>query len=82
MSAMAGAYRFCGRAGRREGLPHDLSIQEMLPDHDRIHRRRVVECEECEAPRAAGGVAHDGACVDLAKLGEVLSQRVYGHKVK
>jgi hypothetical protein len=30
--------------------PYNFAIQEVFPDHDRIHTCGVVECEECKAP--------------------------------
>lgn len=54
---------------------HNLAIEEVLADHDRIDRRGVLEGQEREAPRTARGVPHDSAGFDLAKLCEVLPQR-------
>lgn len=49
----------------------------MLLDHNSIDARRIVECEKRKAPGAACCVAHDGACVDLSELGEVIPQCFY-----
>lgn len=55
---------------------YDLAVEEVLANHDGVDRRGVLEREERETARAARGVAHDRARLDLAKLCKVLSQRL------
>ena len=46
----------------------------MLPNHDSVHRCRILKCEECEAPRTAGSIAHDRTRFYLPELREVLAE--------
>jgi hypothetical protein len=56
---------------------YDLAVEDVLADHDGVHARGLFEREEREATRAAGRVAHDRACVNLAELLKVRAQAVY-----
>ena len=46
----------------------------MLPDHDSIHRRRILKREEREAPRTTSSIAHDRTRFYLPELREVLAE--------
>lgn len=61
-------------------VTYNLAIEVVLFDHDSVHTFRIPEGKEAEPARAASrGVAHDGALADLAKLGKVVLERVYGN---
>lgn len=50
----------------------------MLFDHHCVNSLRILEGQEAEAPRATSStVPHDSTLLDLAKLGEVVPQRLY-----
>lgn len=60
---------------------YELSVEEVLLDHDHVDDFRVLERQETESTRAAGNaVSHDRAFCDLAELREVILERLCGSR--
>lgn len=57
-------------------LTHHLAVELVVLLEDAVDRLDFLEGKERKATRAAGGVAHNGALVNVAKLGKVVSQAV------
>lgn len=56
---------------------YNFAIEVVFLDHHSVDTFRVPEGEETKSSRATrGGVTHDGALADLAKLCEVALERV------
>lgn len=72
---------FCTTARKGKGREdtYDFTIKIMLSHHDSVDCFRIDKVEEGETSRATGKVvAHDGTVTDLAELGEVAAERIYG----
>ena len=56
---------------------HDLAVQNVFLDHDRVDRSRVLERQEGEPSRPSRRIPHDGARSDSPELREISLQAVY-----
>lgn len=66
-----------------EGLgAYNLTIQEVLPDHNGVHTCGFFKGQECKASRTPCSITHDRAGVDLSELGEIISERVWNRGVE
>jgi len=60
-----------------EEATYNLSIEIVLLDHNSVDARWVLKRQKGKTPWPTGLVAHDGACIYLAKLRKVVPQTLY-----
>lgn len=68
--------KFCSIEASR--VAYSLAVENVFTTHDRVHGRRVFECQEGKPARPAVLVPQDSAILDLTKLREVFPQSFVG----